>query len=127
MAYDRKKLEQQALEAIKQHNLTFITDVVAYIPITRATYYDMGFDKSDTLKDAIEENKLKTKNNLKAKWYKSQNATLQLALYKLISSDDERKKLSQAYTDITTDGDKIQNTLQIEWLGDKPNDQDTTG
>lgn len=120
MASDRKKLEQQALEAIKQHNITFIKDLVAYLPITRATFYNLELDKLDTLKDAIDDNKLKTKNSLKAKWYKSQNATLQLALYKLIATSEERKALTQNYTDLTTDGEKVNNTVQIEWVGDDP-------
>jgi len=74
------------------------------------------------IKEAIKKNRVKTKNSLKAKWYRSDNATLQVALYKLISDDDERKKLSQTYNDVTTNGEKINISL-VEFVGND-NDQD---
>lgn len=104
MAYDTKRLEQQALTAIKEHNLFFFSDLAGYLPCSRQTLYDHGLDKSDSIKDALEKNILKTKNSMRSKWYKSENATLQVALMKLIADEDERRKLSQTYTDLTTDG-----------------------
>ena len=37
MAYDRDEIFQQAQAAIRDHNLFFIEDVVAFIPISKQT------------------------------------------------------------------------------------------
>jgi hypothetical protein len=56
------------------------------------------------------------KAKMRSKWYESDNATLQLALYRLTSSNDEHKKLNQNYTDITSKNEKIDNKFEIEIL-----------
>ena len=94
MPYKKTDLERQALEAIKQHNLMFVSDVVAYLPCDRATFYRKGCNECDAIKEALEENRIKTKNGLRAKWYKSDNATVQIALYKLIGTEDEADRLN---------------------------------
>lgn len=115
MAYDAGKLEEQALQAIKDNNLFFINDLTAYLPCSRQTFYTLGLDKLDTIKDALENNRLKTKNGLRSKWYKSDNATMTVALYKLLADDNERKMLSQQYTDLTTNGkDMPQPILRLD-------------
>lgn len=88
------KLVQKCLEIIKEKTILFITDLVAYLPISRATFYNYGLDKLDILKDAIEKNRIVAKQGCRAKWYNSDNATLQIALYKLIATDEERNILS---------------------------------
>lgn len=103
----KKDLESQALDAIKKHNLFTVMDIVAYLPISRQTFYSKGLDNLDTLKAAVEENKLKTKQTMKQKWFKSQNATLQVALMKLIGSDEDRQHLTQQHVDHTTKGNEI--------------------
>lgn len=117
MAYKREDLEKKALEAIEKHNCMFINELIAYLPCTSATFYNYEFEKLETIKDALEKNRITTKNNLKAKWYRSSNATLQVALMKLICDDDERRKLSQSYSDITSDGEKLNISL-VEFIGD---------
>lgn len=107
MAYNKDDLEKQSLEAITKHNLFFINDLVAYLPCSSSTFYDLGLEKSENIKAALEKNRINTKNGLRSKWYKSDNATMTVALYKLLADDIERKKLSQTYTDHTTDGEKI--------------------
>jgi hypothetical protein len=78
------------------------------LPCCRATFYNLGLDKLDTIKDALEQNKIETKNSMRAKWYKSDNATLQIALMKLISSDEERRKMSQNYNEMSgRDGEEL--------------------
>jgi hypothetical protein len=122
MAYDSKKLEEQALKAVETYNLFFINDIMGYLPCSRSTFYDLGLDQSDTIKDALEVNRIKTKSSMRSKWYKSDNATLQVALMKLIAEDDERKKLSQTYSDVTSGGDKLK-TLRVEFI-DEATDED---
>ena len=47
MAYDRKKIFEQAKEAIEKYKLFFIEDVVAWLPIARSTFWEYYPDKSD--------------------------------------------------------------------------------
>lgn len=111
MAYNKNDLEKEAIRAIKENNLTFDSEVWVYLGISEKTYYNHELQKLQSIKEAIKENRVKTKNNLKAKWFRSSNATLQVALYKLISDDEERKKLSQTYNDITTNGENINKVI----------------
>ena len=73
MAYDRKEIFEQAKEAIKKNNLFFIEDIVAFLPITKKSYYEfypIGSDESNELKELLEENKIKTKSSIRAKLWK---------------------------------------------------------
>jgi hypothetical protein len=112
------ELEKLSLKAIDDHNLMFVGDIWAFIGISRTNFYDYKLDKKDSIKGALEKNKITTKSNLKAKWYKSSNPTLQIALMRLISEDEERKKLSQQYHDVTSDGKEV-NTGPIIYLPSK--------
>lgn len=94
MAYNKAELEKQALEAIKANNLMFVTDVPAYLPCSIATFYNKKLEELETIKEALEQNRIKTKNGLRAKWYKSDNATVQIALYKLIGTEEEAHRLN---------------------------------
>lgn len=108
MTYDTEELEKLSLEAIEKNNLVTVSEVFAYLPIqSRATFYNHGLDKLDTIKEALTNNKINIKVDLRKKWYDSDNATLQLALMKLVSEDEDRRKLSQSYHDHTTDGESI--------------------
>ena len=107
MAYNTEELIKQSLEAIEKHKLFFIDDVVSYLPCSRSTFYERKLDKSDIIKEALTKVKTDIKVSMRSKWYKSENATLQMGLMKLISNDEERKRLSQTYNDFTTDGKEL--------------------
>lgn len=94
MAYDTKELEQMALEAIKEHELVFVGDVMAYLPCVKQTFYDHELDKSDAIKTALYKNRADMKIKMRKKWYESDNATLQIGLMKLIADDDEAHRLN---------------------------------
>jgi len=47
-------------------------------------------------------NKVAQKVKMRKKWGDSDNATLQMALMKLISTDDERKRLAVSYVESKT-------------------------
>jgi len=106
--------EAEILETIKKYNIFSISDIFAfYSGCTRANFYLIGLDKIDTIKEAIDNNKVKTKQTLKSKWAKSENPTLQIALFKTICSEEERKALSQNYIDYTTKGNEIKQIFKI--------------
>lgn len=99
MAYNPKELEKKALEAIEKNKLFFIDDVIAYLPCSRATFYNLELEKLDTIKDALTKVKTEIKVSMRSKWYKSENPTLQMGLMKLIASPDELKQLSMTHVE----------------------------
>ena len=110
MAYDRLELFKKAQLLITDKTLYFMEDVISFLPCSKSTFYEYfpdGSDELDNLKTLLEENRVNTKVAMRKKWNDSDNATLQMALMKLICNDNERKKLAINYNDHTTDGDKI--------------------
>jgi hypothetical protein len=126
MAYDRKKIFEQAKEVIVKHKLFFIDDIVAFLPISRSTFFEWELDKSDELKDLLNLNRTELKVSMRSKWYKSNAPALQMALMKLIANPEELKRLSMTYTEqnITVDKPK----LIIDWTdGADTTDPETKG
>lgn len=122
MAYDKKKIYEQSVKAIQDNNLFFIEDVVAFIPCNKDTFYryfPTDSDEYDTIKEMLEENKVRTKSSIRAKLYKSAKAAELLALYRLIATPEEHKKLNQSYIDHTTKGNEIK---LPEWFRDAENE-----
>lgn len=123
MAYDPQKIYNQALDAIEKNNLFFIEDIVAFIPCNKDSFYrffPIGSDEYDTLKGKLDDNKIKTKSAIRAKLWKSDKAAELLALYRLICTPEEHKKLNQQYIDHTTKDEKI-NIIHLG-NGEKPDD-----
>ncbi len=119
----KKRVEKEILEVIEEYKITRITHIFAYYGgISRPTFYAEELDKSDTIKEALEKNRLKACSFLHNKWIQSDNPTLQIAAFKLLCDDDERQKLTQ--NDVTTKGEKIQQNIQIEVIK-KRDDKDT--
>jgi len=111
MAYETTELNEKAKAAITKHNLLFVEDVCSYIGIVKSTYYEhfpIDSNDSNELSDLLEKNKINLKIGMRKNWYEQkQNATLQMALYKLCSTDTEHKKLQQNYTDLTTNNESL--------------------
>ena len=123
MAYDKQKIFEQAKEMIVKHKLFFIEDIVAFLPISKTTFYDyfpIDSNEANELKGLLETNRVELKVSMRSKWYKSNAPALQMALMKLICTDEERRKLSMTQTDITTQGEKIQNIINLG-IGINPN------
>lgn len=111
MAYDRKKIFEQAKEMIVKHKLFFIEDIVAFLPCSKPTFYDFfnpDSNELNELKELLNQNRTELKVSMRSKWYKSNAPALQMALMKLIATPEELKKLSMQYNDHTTGGEKIQ-------------------
>ena len=117
MAYDKQKIFEQAKEMIVKHKLFFIDDIIAFLPCHKATFYEFfppESEKSDELKALLETNRVELKVSMRSKWYKSNAPALQMALMKLISTPEELKKLAMNYTDHTTAGEKINQSIKVE-------------
>lgn len=116
MAYDKKKIFEQAQKAIKENNLFFIEDIVAWLPCDKTTFYrffQVESNEYNTLKNLLDENKVKTKSAIRAKLFKSQKAAELLALYRLICTPEEHQLLNQQYIDHTSKGEKIQQNIIV--------------
>jgi hypothetical protein len=110
MAYNKEKIYKQALKVVEKHNLFFIEEIVAYLPCSKPTFYDffpVDSNEFNDIKSIMEQNVIKTKQSMRSKWYRSDNATLQVGLMKLLGSDEERQKLSQSHIDHTSKGNEI--------------------
>jgi hypothetical protein len=97
MAVNIKYLEEKALKLLeKNRDIYFFTDLAMELGYNRQYLYEVGFspDKNDTLKEALDNNKKYIKRGLRNKWYKNDNATTQVALYKLLADDDELARLN---------------------------------
>lgn len=77
-----KTLVDDCLKLISEYKLLFINDLIALLPFSKSTFYVYGLDKSEAVKEAIENNRSLIKQKLRAKWYESTTPTLQIALYK---------------------------------------------
>ena len=116
MAYKTEELEQLAIEAIEKHKLIFIEEIASYLPCSEKTLRNHKLQELPTIKKAIQDNKISMKAKLRKKWYDSNNATIQLALYKLLANEEEFNRLAQNKHDHTSKGDKIESIAPINWV-----------
>lgn len=94
MAYKTSELEKKAIDAIKKNNLVFVNEIMPFLPCSSATFYAQELEKSESIKEALEKNRLDIKKGLRRKWYEGDNATTQIALYKLIGTDEENDRIT---------------------------------
>ena len=102
MAYNKQQIYNQAEAAIKENKLLFIEDIVAWLPISKATFYEFFPTESDelnNLKSLLETNKVQIKSAIRKKLFKSEKAAELLALYRLVCTKEEHQLLNQQYID----------------------------
>jgi hypothetical protein len=100
--YDRKKIYQQALDLIEKKKLFFIEDVVTLLPISKPTFYEffeIDSNELNTIKEGLDKNKIEVKNGLRNKWYNGNNPLTQMALYKLIGTEEEYHRIASTKTE----------------------------
>lgn len=120
MAYSKAKLEKQALDAIKAHNIKFVSHLTAFLPCSHSTFYDLNLDKSDNIKKAIENNRTSAKVKALNRWELSENPTLEIAFYKLIGDEAEVDRLTgskQKLEHSNPDGTPLTSTIIIQGVG----------
>lgn len=117
MAYDRAQIFEQAKQVIIDKKPIYIEEVVSFLPIHKATFYEMfpvESDESDELKALIEQGKIERKQGLREKWYEGENATTQLALYKLLGTEDEAHRLNGSKQELKSTGTNTNYNKEIE-------------
>lgn len=93
MAYDKQVLEEKSLKIIEEKKIYFIEDLVSYLRCSKATFYNLKLNELDSIKEAIEIQRVNLKSKLRQKWEDSDNPTLQIGLYKLVGNDSEAERL----------------------------------
>lgn len=103
-----ERLVNLCLEVIEQNKIFFIKELCTFLPFSRQTFYEKELDKSDTIKKALDDNKIKCKQSLRGKWFQSKSPALQIALYRLLGDEQELDNLS--HTRVKHSGKIEQNT-----------------
>jgi hypothetical protein len=102
MAYDRIKIYEQAQQLIKDKKLFFIEDVVTLLPCNKTTFYEffqVESNELNTIKELLDKNKIEIKNGLRNKWFNGNNPLTQMALYKLIGTEEEYHRIASTKTE----------------------------
>jgi hypothetical protein len=94
--------ELELIQAIQKHKWMRWSHIDwPALSFSRPTAYNHSLYKLDTIKEAFEQNRAKATNYLLQKWIQSENATLQIAAFKIIANEDDHKRLNQSYVDQT--------------------------
>ena len=83
----------------EKHNIcpTTIEEVACSIGLNLTSFYEYYPTETkglEYIKDKLQESKANIKRKLKDKWLKSDNATTNIALFKLCSNEEERRILA---------------------------------
>jgi hypothetical protein len=90
----KEEVIAKALEVIPREQCVTIEELCLYLPIKKGTFYAWDLNDDDSIKAAINEEKVKVKQHLRRKWRDSDNATLQVAELKLCANEEELDVLS---------------------------------
>jgi len=108
MAYTKQYLIDKCVKILEEDsNTAFVGDLIIQLPISKQTFYNHELDKVDSIKEGLAKNKTALKKLMRAKWLVSDNATLQVALYKLLADEDEYAKLATIKQDVNLEPTKI--------------------
>jgi len=110
---DKRRIFESVKEKIiKDDNIFFIESAIAYIPISKPTFYAWFPPDSAEYKELVallEKNKLKTKDYIRIKLRMGNKSSELLALYRMICTEEERQAIATNYnkTDVTSKGERI--------------------
>ena len=94
MAYDREEILKQAIANAEAEECVTLEEVIQTLPIASSTFYLWELEKSEDLKNIINAVKVRLKKKMRRNWRNSENATLQIAEFKLMASDDELERIT---------------------------------
>lgn len=117
MAYDRAQIFEQAKQIIIDKKPIYVTEMISYLPISEETYYQffpLQSEQSEQLKALIEQGKIERKQGLREKWYEGENATTQLALYKLLGTEEEAHRLNGSKQELKSTATNTNYNKEVE-------------
>lgn len=98
-----KNIEKAVKDTLKKNKyITSLTDALLHAGIHRNTfrkYFPKGSEVSDEIQLEIYKNRSLVKVELKKKWGKQSNPITQIALYKLLGTEDEVHRLNGTKTE----------------------------
>ena len=131
MAYDTQKLLDQAVRIAVKHQCFFLEQVISHLGCSKNAFYNhfpVDSNEYDLIKTEVDKNKIAVKQKMQKKWYKSDNATLQVALYKLLGTEEEAHRLNGSKTHNTHTVDEEVQQMLKPFKEKKPQaKQDATG
>ena len=86
---------EKASKLIPEKHIHFFCDLCVELNISSARGYQLGLDKIEILKNALEAEQIKLKRALRHKWYFTENPTLQIILYRLLATPEEHQAMNQ--------------------------------
>lgn len=107
MAYKKTDMIKQSLEAIKENNLVFVEEIIAFTPFGKTTFYEHKLNESNDIKKELDNNRIKIKAGLRKNWRESKSPALQIALYRLLATESEYDRLVLQKVDHSTKGESI--------------------
>lgn len=109
-----KDLYKKIFDIIKKKEPIFIEELAVFCGISKPTFYEyfpVDSNEFNSIKEAMNEIKIAKKKMLQQKWLMTDNATLNIAAYKLLSTKEERGLLADRQ-DINVDGE-----VQLKTMG----------
>lgn len=120
--YNKQKLAAEALKFAKTKKCIFMQEVIDLTGVSASTFYatfPAFSEESETIKRELCRNRANMKAGLRSKWYASENATVQIALYKLLATPDEFTRLASQkialQNDIEPQEAKQQQEVRIDY------------
>lgn len=107
MAYKKTDMIKQSLEAIKENNLVFVEEIIAFVPFGKTTFYEHKLNESNDIKKELDNNRITIKAELRKNWRGSKSPALQIALYRLLATESEYDRLVLQKVDHSTKGESI--------------------
>lgn len=100
MGKSKEEHEREITEVIINNKIMCADHIFAhYTGLKSSQFYNLELQKSESIKDAIHTNKSKGASYLLNKFIASDNPTLQISAFKIICSDEQRKKLSMQFVE----------------------------
>lgn len=107
-----EQYENDIVDCIKEDNIYTQNMIFSfYSGIARSHYFELKLHESDYIKNALDNNKNRTKHSLLDKWYNSDNASLQIGLFKILATDEELRKLSMQT--IESKNDNVNHNIEM--------------
>jgi hypothetical protein len=92
--FNKTTLAELSITAIKQHCLVFFCELPYFLPCSERTLYNYRLQDLQSIKDALEGNKLTVKRELRSKMRESNHPLHTVMLYKLLADENELERLS---------------------------------
>ena len=101
MGSTKEEHEKAILKIVKENNIMFIEHIWNYyFRLRKSQFYNLGLEKSEAIRSAIDNNRAKEVNKMLNNWFENKNSTLQIAAMRLICTPEQRQMLNQQYIEM---------------------------